>query len=896
LTELIWDGTASNKATVTLRSHILHLRRALAASSVGGAETIVTASGGYRLAILPEELDAVRFRHGVRDGEAALAAHNPSVAAAHLHGAIAMWRGSNALQNVADRPFVARFAEDLAVVRRSAHDMRIEAELALGRHVELTAELRELARDSCDETAWSRLALALYRGQRLDEAARACRDGLEGIYARGLVAPRLRDLQSAILRRDAGLDWTPPRTTAMVKATATKAAGARTEPVLPVVQQLPPPPAILVGRERELSALDRMAEPEHGGVVVVSGGVGVGKTALALRWLWDRPSTADGVRLYARLRDDQGRPVAAVDVLGAFIRALAGPVRRLPTQLEERAGLFRSLTAARPALVLLDDACSAAQVRSLRPGGEHGLVVVTSRRRLGGLLTEGAQTLVLGPLNEEDSRGLLARMVGAERLREEPEAVAALERLCGGLACALRVAAARLAGSPHLRVACLVDEIETNSIGLDALTVDDVSVGASLDQAYLEMPADAARLYRQVALLPGTDFDRAMAAAIPGRSHEVVSHGLEALVERGALEGAGDGRYALHSLARKHARMLAESVDRPIDRDLTVQRAIDWYLACADAADRTVMPGRRRTARVFMGTEPCPPSFATAAAALAWLEAERANLMAAIRLAAGRHWYASVWQQVDAMWSLFLIRKHYGDWVTSHELGVAAARASGDPSAEAILLNHLGLAFHGLGRFEHALGRFKEALVVHRRMHDRRGEATAVNSSGLALLSLCRPGRAAAAFRRAILIQHEREDRRGEALTRANLGRASAALGQPTGACRHLARARAAFADLADPYNEARALRDLGQLYVEAGRADLAVRRLEPALDVVRELGSLFEEARVLDTLGDAMSLAGDTRAAQEHYGQALALYRHVGHPPADAPRRGAAPGTGAGR
>jgi tetratricopeptide (TPR) repeat protein len=670
------------------------------------------------------------------------------------------------------------------------------------------------------------------------------------------------------------------------KAASPTGLGPDRRPPLLVSGQLAPAPHF-TDRRRELGGLDQwlLARPDHRAdkVMVITGIAGVGKTALARRWLHGLIDRFPDGELCADLRGyGTGPPKTPGEILGRFLRALGVPSDCVPSSLDEQTALYRSLMASRRMLVLLDDAASTGQVRPLLPGSSESVVVVTSRRRLAGLLAGGAGLLSLGPLREPAAVELLARYIGTERIEAEPAAARALVRFCGGLPIALAVAAARLLARPRSPIASMVAELRDARRRLEALSVEDVSVRATFDLSYRALPADAARLYRLIGLLPGADCNRAVAAAAANLPVEDADRLLSTLIDASMLEERGEDSFGLHDLLHLHARLQAEASDAPAERQAAVRRALNWYLASATAADQTVMPHRRRHARPYASPPSPPVSFDGACDALAWLEAERSNLMAAVRVAAEWELRTTAWQLVDAMWSLFLYHKHYDEWIESHRIGIAAAQADGDWGGETMLLNHLGLAFHGLGRFKEARECFEQALVRHREVGDRWGEATALNSLGLALGGLGRTQDAISHFMQATGIHQEFGDRRGEALTRVNLGRAYGRLGHVAKARHHLMRARSVFASLPDRYNEARVLHSLGGLYARSDQANAAIGYLESALGVMRELGSRFEEAQVLEILGDAVHLTGDERAARSCYQQALGLYQEIGGPYAD--------------
>ncbi|TMQ90983.1 ATP-binding protein, partial [Actinomadura soli] len=235
---------------------------------------------------------------------------------------------------------------------------------------------------------------------------------------------------------------------------------------MPVPAQLRAAPACWADRTDELELLGRYAQPgasfDNGQapsstghhdtptLIVITGAGGVGKTALALRWLHQlRPQYNDG-QVFTDLRGFSGtRPADPGEVLERFLRALGITPDQLPRDVHEQSALFRSVTAARRLIILLDNAASAAQVRPLLPGAGRCLVVVTARRTLPGLRVEGAHYLDLHPLDETGALQLLDAMVGADRTAADVDAARTLIAHCGRLPLALTACAAHLATHPH---------------------------------------------------------------------------------------------------------------------------------------------------------------------------------------------------------------------------------------------------------------------------------------------------------------------------------------------------------------------------------------------------------------------------------------------------------------
>jgi DNA-binding SARP family transcriptional activator len=131
-------------------------------------DRLVTRAPGYLLRVAPDELDLERFQRLVEEAEGA----EPAVAAERLRDALALWRGSP-LADLAAVP-AGRAAAHLGELRLSALEDRIDADLALGRHVQLVPELEKLvARDPHRERLRRQLILALYRSGRQADALEA---------------------------------------------------------------------------------------------------------------------------------------------------------------------------------------------------------------------------------------------------------------------------------------------------------------------------------------------------------------------------------------------------------------------------------------------------------------------------------------------------------------------------------------------------------------------------------------------------------------------------------------------------------------------------------------------------------------------------------------------------
>jgi DNA-binding SARP family transcriptional activator len=205
----LWGEAPPRTAAKMIHNSTSQLRRVLEneqAPTLKGVE-LLTRSGGYMLRIDPERLDSYRFERLVEEGRNALHGGAVRVASETLRKALALWRGEP-FADLLEAEFLRAERGRLDELRIAAREYRIEADLALGRHLDLIGELEALvARDPLTESFRAYLMLALYRSGRQTEALsvyKAAREILAGEL--GLEpGPRLQRLERAILRHEPSL-------------------------------------------------------------------------------------------------------------------------------------------------------------------------------------------------------------------------------------------------------------------------------------------------------------------------------------------------------------------------------------------------------------------------------------------------------------------------------------------------------------------------------------------------------------------------------------------------------------------------------------------------------------------------------------------------------------------
>jgi tetratricopeptide (TPR) repeat protein len=647
----------------------------------------------------------------------------------------------------------------------------------------------------------------------------------------------------------------------------------RTDSERVVPRQLLPPPRRFVGRDSELAELNGLFTDTRGispAVLLLHGTGGVGKTALALRWLDDIIALFPDGQLHAELTLSTGEAVASEDVLGQFLRALGVPPRRVPSGLAERTRLYRSLTANRALATLLDDAVSAAQVRTLLPTSPHSLTVITSRRQLFGLLAEGVQALSVNSLGPNGGLALLSNTIGAQRVSAERAVAAQLVELCAGLPVALCVVAARAVARPRRPLARMAEELREERTRLDALSMEgELSVRSTFDIAYAELSEPLRACYRTLGIHPGRIFPVEVVVAAIENDVRAARRLLDELVDANLLEEVDDDRYRFHDLVRVHALDQAMRHDSDDQRRVTLRRMLHWYLRATVVVGRAAMPSRRVLAYDY-GDEShliLPGSVTDPVSAMDWLEEFRANLTAAIRDAAKVDLPELTYHLVDAVQPLIILHNHDQHTVEIDELGLRAAETIGDVRGELDLRKRLARLYAFLGESEAADRHAAVALERARAARDRVEEATALETLGELATRRERPEDAADLFGQALAILQPLHRNRTEGLLRTGYGAALHRVGRTDDAAKQLRRAVTLLAELrpTDPYNLARAKAALAKVYVATTAFADARPLLEEAIAVLAEYGADHERADVHRTVADLARGIGDTAMVDRH-------------------------------
>jgi tetratricopeptide (TPR) repeat protein len=899
LVDQLWGEAPPPTARNLVQVYVSRLRRALhrGRDRSAAAPVLATRSPGYLLRVEPGELDLDRFEGLTTQARRAAADGDLEGAAERWRAALALWRGpplAGAASEVLRRTAVPRLEE----ARLVALEERLEVDLGLGRHAQLVGELEALVAAHPDrERLCRQLMLALYRSGRQAEALAVYRSArLALVEELGLEpGPALQQLERAILTNDPAL---APPAPAMAARPVASAAATGWRAASPVPCQLPADVGDFTGRDEPLARLRDLlgGEPSSPGisvvVCVISGTAGVGKTALAIHAAHRLAERFPDGQLYVNLHGATSglRPLHPLGVLGRFLRGLGVEGSAIPTEVEEAAARFRSQIASRRLLVVLDNARDAAQVHPLLPASPGCGVLVTSRRVLAAL--DAAHHLHLDVLCPQEAIELLGRLTGQQRIAAEPEATAHLAHWCGGLPLALRIAGARLAARPGWPVGALTERLADQQRRLDELELGEMGVRASFQVSYQELEASAdpldraaARAFGLLGVVDGPDVSLPVAAHLLDQPRQVAERVLERLVDAHLLETPSPGRYRLHDLLRLYARELARTLHPESERAAALRRAFGLYVATAWRTLSLLRPGDYRLARADDRWTKGGLEFADEKEALGWLEAERANLLAAVQQAAATPGVpATIAVQLSqALFGFFLVHSYWQDWVRVNQTALGVARRVGDRAAQAQAHNDLGVGHLRQGRYEQALACLQESLAIYRELEDRRGQAASLGNLGLVYEWQGRYEQALACQQESLAIDRERGNRHGQAISLSNLGNVHQRQGRHAQALACLQESVAIYREVGDRQGEATSLGNLGEVHERQGRYDQALAYQQESLTVRRQLGDRDGQAYSLNDLGIVYRRQGRHAQALACLQESLAVRRELGDPRSQA-------------
>ncbi|SDG49001.1 DNA-binding transcriptional activator of the SARP family [Lentzea fradiae] len=926
LIDAVWNSSPPSTARGQIQICISALRKVF--GDAGAPDAIRTRPPGYILEIAESELDILQFGALVSRARQESDSGRLEEAAATLSEALGLWRGS-ALSGISSE-VVQRAALPLDDQRLAAVEERIRLDLALGKHEELCGELRTLLDDNpLRERLHGFLMLALYRAGRQADALEVGRAARAVLIEEIGIEPgqELQDLERAILNRDPSLNApaAPKKKTASGPA-AQHAPAAEAPMTIP--RQLPASITDFTGRDELISVLRAGLESDPSQtryavpIMAISGKGGVGKSSVAVRVAHEVADRFPDGHLYADLRTHSGDETTA-RLLARFLRSLGVPGTAVPSDLEERVELYRSRVSGKRLLLVLDDVTSEAQVLPLLPGSASCAVITTSRVRLSGL--PGAQWFDVDVFDVDQSTELLARIIGHERVATEPEASVELIRFCGGLPLALRIAGARLASRPHLRIDGLVRRLRDEARRLDEFEHHGLGLRTNIGLTYKALDQDAQRLFQLFSLIRAPEFPSWTAAALLDIDIFDAEDILESLVDAQLVDtveyaDTTTTRYRFHDLIQIYAsEKLAESTTAE-ERTEALARLLGAWLALAEEAHRREYGG---DFTILHGDAPRWPDATWAKVGITsnpidWLDSERRSLVAAVRQAAQAGLDELCWDLALTSVTLFESKGYFDDWMECAQIAMTAAeradnrtgiaamryslgtlhmfqtrlgeaaryfrealdgfREEGDEHGQALVLRNDAHVDGLRGNVQLMLDKYAEALVTMRKAGDRIGEAHILRSLAKHHLEEGSTATARELLDEAVRISRETKCLRVEAQVEHRVAELYVATGQIDQARRSLHRVLQIVRDTGDRIGETYALYSLGVVRHKEGRLDNAETTLVHALDLARKVGERLIEAKALYALGQIdLARSGGGGAGTTHLERARLLFEELG-------------------
>jgi predicted ATPase/DNA-binding SARP family transcriptional activator len=890
LVDQVWGGAPPGGAVTTLQVYVSHLRKALTATTA----TIETRRPGYVLVVDPAVIDARRFEDLVKRAEARRAA-DPADAAALLRDALALWRGP-ALADFAYEPFASVEASRLEELRLRATELRVDADLALGRAADVVGELEALVSEHpLREAFWGQLMLALYRSGRQGEALRTYRRAADHLGEELGLEPgaALQRLEQSILIQDTSLD-----------AEARPVAGA------PTAASLPAPLTSFVGREREVAQVEDLLS--HARLVTLTGSGGSGKTRLALETALRAQGTVDGVWLVELagladptlvaqavaaalgLREEPERPVESVIVEAVGERDCLLVVDNCEHVLSAAADLCATLLSACPRLRIL-----ATSRESLDIGGEVAWTVPT-------LPAPAGVPATIDVLLRFDAARLFVERATTASPGFVPTAgdIADIAAICAsldGIPLAIELAAARLRTLSLAQVAARLDDrLRLLVSGRRDVEPRQRTLRAAIEWSYdLLDEAERATFDRAASFAAPFSLEAAEAVCAGGDVEatdvvDVISSVVNKSLVTHGTGGDGAPRYRLLESLRSFG---LERLEDRGERAATADRHARYFTAAVEEAVPDLVGSTLQ--RTLDRLEAEHDDYRIA---LAWL-VESGDADGATRLAGALwpfwwHAYhvrdgrlslrrvlaldgatpASRLQALVGSASLAFLEEDLDDVLAACTEGIALDEQIGDRRSRAMLLSTqaevLRMRADGL---EGAEGIAMEAVELFTEVGDLRGEADARRVLTLLAWDRGDLARARTMAERCLELSLAAGDVYKSAGAASMLGGLARERGDLDLAQQLYEQSLADFNEAREPWGAAHVIRSLANLAFDKGDHERAMRFAEESLQRYERLGHPRGIPESLKAMADACFLTGDLDRADRLGDEALQRFRDQG-------------------
>jgi tetratricopeptide (TPR) repeat protein len=604
---------------------------------------------------------------------------------------------------------------------------------------------------------------------------------------------------------------------------------------------------------------------------------GVGKTALALRAAHLLADRFDGGALQRNLRghDLQRQPVTSEDALILLLGDLGANTRDIQsTGIEGARVAWRRHTAGKRILLFLDDATDVEQITPLLPAGIGSVVIVTSRR----ILVEAPQAFTwnLQPLPPSDARALMVTATNRAEL-DDGAALEIILRTCGGLPLALWIAGSLLRNHPSWSLDDLAAHIEQHRPRKGEQDAVLRRLAPAFDTTYRELPDEARRILRRLALHPGAEFSFDAIASMTDAGLQRIDHALDTLVEHHVVSEVRRHQYRLHDALRAYAFARGNEDDTALERHDAVGRLINFYLTALDHGAAIYQPYRHVNLAANQATSRSAPVFVNQRQAETWLEEEHDTLLAVTRRA-----HTDGWQRESAALAHMLVRflDHHGDWknamLISEDALFSWTQLDYQPG-QAYALTDLTTAYWRLERLDEAIMHGQAALDLWCRLGDRGGQADLLTRLGRVHIHTRQLREAIDCYQQALELYADLRDQRGTAVAGYHLACALVDIGRYDEAITHHERALTIARNIRDDAVIRNCLNNLGEVHRHRGDHQKALTYYQEALKIARRLSYPHEIAIATLNLGATHDELGDAPTAIELINSAIERLQELG-------------------
>jgi len=612
-------------------------------------------------------------------------------------------------------------------------------------------------------------------------------------------------------------------------------SAAPTPQAPPALHQVEPSPPDFVGRQAVIDEVLTAVAAGQSQIIGLFGPAGSGKTTLAKELVQLLKEQFPDAQLVLDMRGVSAQPLTTVEALQHVFRSYY-PGAQIPDDEVALRSIYQSCLKDSRAIILLDDARDADQVRALIPPAPC-MLIVTGRTRftLPGMLTQ-----TVGTLPPDEARQLLLHV--APRAADQAEEIAAL---CGYLPLALRVAAGAIAVHYDLPVSEYVRRLRRSS---DRLGL----AGPSIQLSYDLLTEEMRRSWRLLSVFASA-FTLEATSAVWNVDRERAQEQLSDLVLRNLVEWDASGaQFRLHELARLSATHAASAEEATEAARRHLQYLVDWAASLEHEDHRAIIDDHEniRTALHFSITS--GTDLLTGLALLLnlkpfwemgghcsegrfWLNEALKRASQCPRPVLGQAWICAG--------DLARAQSDYVAAIAAYEKALAQYDATEVSPATTTIRTHIGIVAAEMGNYSGAKKYFLDSLAARRTLGDLDGQAHA-----LTLLST---------------LESEFHN------FAEGVARAEAAL--------------AIYRSIDEPFGLANAYSTLGSALLANEDTERAIGVLSEALDRHRAMGNRMGMAACLDNLGFASGKRSDFEAALRFHREALRILLE------DGDRRGVA-------